>query len=298
MPKIMYNKVKFGVMFIFGYIKPVQGELKVNELEVYKSTYCGLCKSLGKEYGGLARLTLSYDFTFLSLILEGLKEECSGFEKKICLLNPLKKKVCLCPSEKLDFTSSVAMIMLYYKLKDDIYDKSFFKKIPLYFLLPTFASARNKAKKKYPKIDSLVEKMIKDQQEIEKKKLSIEQYCEPSSICFGEILKSTSDDKNTRRVLYRFGFLLGRYIFLIDAIDDLDKDKKNNEFNPFLEMISKDGEEKTISYATELINITLGDLSLCFELLSLYRNKAILDNIVYLGLKNALENVISRRKND
>lgn len=278
---------------MFGYIKPNQSELKVSELEVYKSVYCGLCKSLGKHYGAMSRLTLSYDFTFLAILILGLKESCDGFDKKRCPLNPLKKKLCVNPSDDLSFVSAVAMIMLYYKLKDDIFDKSFFKRIPLYFMLPTFSRVRKKAKKAFPEVNEKVGEMIKKQIIIEKQQLDVEKYSEPTSVCLGQILEMVTENEQQKKVLYRVGFLTGRFIYLIDAVDDLKKDIKNKEFNPFKQQFLED-EKNTIKKATELINITLGDLALSYQLLDFNRYKGILDNIIYLGLNQTKQNVLNK----
>ena len=98
---------------MFGYIKPFKGMLRVCEYETYKAVYCGLCKQLGREYGPFARLTLSYDFTFLALLDLSLSGEHLAFAPGRCMLNPLRKIPC-CPScGQRDFSSGVAMIMLY-----------------------------------------------------------------------------------------------------------------------------------------------------------------------------------------
>ena len=114
---------------MFGYVKVCKPELKIKEFEFYKAVYCSLCKQLGKEYGPLARLTLNYDFTFLALLSMALDDENYTACRKRCTCNPLKKCNYICEKEQLSFPSGAAMIMLYYKLLDNIADEKGFKKL-------------------------------------------------------------------------------------------------------------------------------------------------------------------------
>ena len=138
---------------MFGYVRIAKPELRVKEYETYKAVYCSLCKDLGKHYGFLSRLTLSYDFTFLGLLNMALQDGCDGFERKKCTFNPLKKCIYCKNSDSLGMPSAAAMIMLYYKLRDNIADEKFFKKLGYYLIIPFFSSAHKKAKKKYPQIE-------------------------------------------------------------------------------------------------------------------------------------------------
>ena len=112
---------------MFGYIRACKPELKMKEFETYKAVYCSLCRRLGKSYGMLSRMTLSYDFTFLALLNMSLSDGCVAFEQKRCAFNPLKKcNYCKC-DDALELPSAAAMIMLYYKILDNIADERGFK---------------------------------------------------------------------------------------------------------------------------------------------------------------------------
>ena len=141
---------------MFGYIKVKKEELKIKDFEVYKAVYCSLCKKLGKSYGILSRLTLSYDFAFLSLLNISLKSGCVSFERKRCAFNPLKKCNYCKSSDELDMPSAAAMIMLYYKILDNIKDEKGLKKLGFLLLKPIFSGAHKKAAKKYPFIEETV----------------------------------------------------------------------------------------------------------------------------------------------
>ncbi|MBR7147285.1 MAG: hypothetical protein IKD13_00520, partial [Firmicutes bacterium] len=59
---------------MFGYVLVDKPELKIREFDVYKSWYCGLCQKLKERSGFLGQMTLTYDMTFLILLLHGLYE--------------------------------------------------------------------------------------------------------------------------------------------------------------------------------------------------------------------------------
>ena len=140
----------YRVRILFGYVRIGKPELKVREYEMYKAVYCSLCKALGKHYGIISRLTLSYDFTFLALLNMSLKEGCCHIERKGCVFNPLKKCNYCKDDGFLDMPSAVAMIMLYYKICDNIADEKGFKKLGYMLLKPLFSGAHKKAARQYP----------------------------------------------------------------------------------------------------------------------------------------------------
>lgn len=282
---------------MFGYIKPYKPEMKMKEWDTFKAVYCGLCKQLSHVYGPFSSLTLSYDFTFIATISIGMSNSCSGFKKCSCVANPLKKKACLLPCEDLTLCASVAMLMIYYKLRDDIDDSGFFGKVRGYSLLPFAASARNKAKKIYPDIDKTIAEAIKNQAQVEKSdNKSTDRAAHPTADALALICERLSDDSSQKKILNRFGYLIGRYVYFTDALDDLERDIKSNSYNPFIKKF--EGENKTLGeikdYAHSVINLTIGEIPPAYELLSLKRHKEILDNIIYLGLHNEINLILEK----
>ena len=105
---------------MFGYVRVYQPELKMGEFEQYRGVYCSLCKSLGKRYGFFARMTLSYDFTFLAVFHMALQKGCAGFRMGRCALNPLKKRMCCRENEEIAYAADAAVLLLYHKLRDTV----------------------------------------------------------------------------------------------------------------------------------------------------------------------------------
>ena len=112
--KINLNDFEDGC-YLFGYIKPKNGELLVKEYEQYRGVYCGLCRSLGTHYGKISRMTLSYDCTFLALFVLGREQTCTGFEKKRCVVNPMKKcTFCMDQNDALHLPAALSVITMYH----------------------------------------------------------------------------------------------------------------------------------------------------------------------------------------
>jgi hypothetical protein len=285
---------------LFGYVKPYKSEMKIKEFDTYKAVYCGLCKRLGKVYGPFARLTLSYDFTFLAIVSSGLNPEFCGFRVERCIYNPLKKKACLVPCHDLTFSASAAMVMFYYKLKDNYEDGGLKEKLLSLCLMPFAGSARKKAMKEYPHLEELVKQCMDNQYEVEHSDtLSIDRAAEPSASALSGICEMLADDPVQKKVLGRLGYLLGRYVYFIDALDDLEDDIKTGSYNIFYKKFSAEGPVGDTApihaYARETINLTVGQIAAAYELLDFKRYKPILDNIIYLGLHESLNQVLLKK---
>ncbi|MBQ7123800.1 MAG: hypothetical protein IJO01_04220 [Oscillospiraceae bacterium] len=279
---------------MFGYIKPFRPELRLREDEEYKAVYCGLCKELGRSFGLFARMTLSYDFAFMAMFFMALDEDiCPSYEKCSCIAHPFKKRCRCCENRAVSLSAKAAMILTYYKLKDDLTDKGFFKKIAAAFLMPFASSARKKAlafgnEAKF--IDNAAAKMMEEQQKLEKENCGIsDMAAEPTAKFLEELISLGGNDKN-EPVLRRFGYLLGRYIYLCDAIDDLESDRKNKNYNPFL----LSGED-ALSEAKAVLFMTVAELSDDLDLLELKRYKETVENTVSLGLKSEVERIINKK---
>lgn len=275
---------------MFGYVRIAKPELKVKEYEVYKAIYCSLCRSLGKHYGILSRLTLSYDFTFLALLNMALSDTCDGFERKRCAFNPLKKCNYCTNGAALEMPSAAAMIMLYYKLKDNIADENGFKRLGCYCLLPFFSRAHKKAARLYPQTEKTVSKYISRQNELEKNGCKdLDRAADPSATALADILRQCSSDKVQKRVLERLGYCIGRYIYILDAACDLEEDIKKGSYNPFKYSCNDSIPELIRERAVPQLYFCANEAGKAFELLDIKKYKSILGNIIYLGLEDTFK---------
>lgn len=271
---------------MFGYIRACKPEMRIKEFELYKAVYCSLCKELGKSYGPFARLTLSYDFTFLAILSMSLNDRCCGIKQKHCTCNPLKKCNYLSDLEDVKMPAGAAMILLYYKILDNIDDEKGFKKFKYLLARPVFKSAYKKAAKNYPHIDKIVSDYISAQQKFEQEgKKDIDLAAEPTAVCMSELFKTLSEDPLECRCLERIGYCIGRYIYVLDAAVDLEEDKKLGRYNPLSDLTN---EEAKNNVAPQL-NICIAEAIKAYELIEIRKFKNIIDNLLYLGLQDTFK---------
>lgn len=279
---------------MFGYVKIYKPELKVKDYETYQGVYCSLCKQIGKDYGQLARLTLNYDFTMLALTRLAFAEECPGFKDSRCSFNPTKKcRQCINGEKELSFAAAAAMVMVYFKLCDDINDSSFFKGLLKRLLRPFFSLKRKKARRLFPEVDEIIGNAMCEQSKVEQKSESgIDASAHPSAVAMGKLLSYGFTDEISAK-LNRFGYLAGRWVYLMDAYDDISDDKKTSSYNVF-NNISKN-EKETEEYAEGVLNVTAAELARELEGMKPARFGEILENIVYDGMFVTMKQIKKER---
>lgn len=283
---------------MFGYVKPCKPQLRVCEFDTYKAVYCGQCKQLGREYGTLMRLTLSYDFTFLALLHMSLAEDPGVFSPCRCMLHPMQKKPCAIASEPLSFSSGVGMLMLYFKLLDNTHDGDWKDQLTATLAMPFAKSAYRKAAERYPAVAQILYETISRQSALEDDGCdNVDLACEPTAQALSGICALLSDKLGQQRALSRFGYLLGRYIYMADALDDLEQDLRQKSYNPFLlrSKLTAPTPEDLAQLREEAkgsLYLTIGELEKTYELLDLHHYRPILDNIVYLGMHDTIQQIL------
>lgn len=282
---------------MFGYIKPFKPQMRIIEFDTYKSFYCGLCKEMGRKYGLLSRMTLSYDFSFLAMMASAVNGEAPKCKVERCLFNPLKKKNCCCSCNELEFCADVAMIMFYYKVMDNISDENFFKRIMWYLILPYAKSVHKKASLSLPDVNEAIKTQIEKQAILEKEKCrSIDIAAEPTANSLAFVFSKLSDDEMQKRVLHRLGYFLGKYVYLCDAIDDIKFDFKAKGYNPFIlaeNLVSIENNEvaKIVENSKYSVYLTIGEAIKAYDLLDVKAYKPILDNVFNLGLRSTIDTI-------
>ena len=153
---------------MFGYVRTFDSELKIGEFRAYKAIYCGLCKQLGRSFGLFARMTLSYDFTFLAALSMAVAEEEPAFEAQGCMCNPIKKTPCCLENKALCDAADCAMILLWEKLKDDLQDSGFVKKLGVRLLRPFARRPYRLAAARRPELARMAQEYTAAQNALEK----------------------------------------------------------------------------------------------------------------------------------
>ena len=275
---------------MFGYIKPLEPQLRVCELDCYKAVYCGVCRGLSKKFGPLARCTLSYDFTFITMLHAALRSDSPSFSSQRCPLNPFKKKPHLDYSESVEFGCEMAILMLREKCADNVADSSFFPYLGWSMITPIIESASSDVEIKHPLASQAARELTEAQQQVEADpNAKIDLCCDPTATALGKIFSLISEDETEKRILQRMGYMLGRYMYLCDAIDDLDDDINKGHFNP-LRNYPDDSEFESI------LRFTAAEAANAYALLDIKHFKEILDNIMFMGLEAISHNLIERRR--
>lgn len=279
---------------MFGYLQIQKSELLVRESEAYKAVYCGLCRQMGKDYSVFTRFMLSYDCTFYAMLLMSLNRSCKGFKDGRCTCNPLKKcKFATDSGDAYRKAAAFSMISVYYKIIDDIQDSGFLKKFLCRIIKPFFSHQRKKAADKYPDIDKAVSDMMKMQYDAEHaEKPSVDMSAHPTALMLAAVLSAEAHDEIQKRVLYEFGYHIGRWVYLVDAADDIEKDIKSNGFNPFVN--KKTGEVKSSDFIKAVLNQSLARAYDAYNLLNFTDFKGILDNMMLLGFPASQNRVTSK----
>lgn len=256
---------------------------------MYKGVYCSLCKELGKRYGLIARLTLSYDFTFFAMTRMAVRQGCVKFSASRCTFNPTKK--CLdCGRGEVDiaYTADISMLLLYHKLMDNLADGKLFEKMLCRLIMPYVKHIYKKAKSRQSDAAQIIEKQMLRQTELEKRNASLDEAADPSSVMLSQLLGNNIECEN-HETLEKFGYMVGRWVYIIDAADDCVDDIKDNAFNP---LKSKFNSPDFKNYCTEMLNLTMGEAINFYNRLKIYRFNDILTNVLYDGSDAVVKKVM------
>ena len=266
---------------MFGYVKPYSPELKVKEDILYKNLYCSLCRAQRKVTGTLSALSLSYDFVFLYLLRSELVKEETVFEEKRAVCARGKRTAVAKLNGTFVYCAACSALLVRYKLADDLADEGFFIKLRARFLLPFAKSWLKRAKKRVDLPEEELTRILSQLSEMEKTGgQPVEAYAECSGDLLALLAGSGIDDPLMRMAGERIGEAVGKWIYLVDAADDLAEDQKKGRFNPFL----PDG------YDVDRLRAALDNESnLADEMLSKVPVfdqgcRAILKNIFYYGM--------------
>lgn len=287
---------------MFGYVKCDKPEMKVKEYEVYKGLYCSLCKAMRKHFGLLSTLTLNYDIAFLVIMRLSFGLVVPDFKGGVCPFNPSKKcNYCKNADGELKYAAAVSMMMFYHKVRDNIQDGSFFKRLIMYLLLP-YAFIKNcKAEKMFPDIGAIIADSMKKQAQTEKSGSdSPDEAAHASADALGKILAYGKNDE--KGIIYRFGYGVGKWVYLCDAADDIEDDLKSGSYNVFVNMLSlKKGDELTEGDRLVIERCLNMSCALATESFEEAENKTlepIVRNIIYSGTEKTMTNVLKGTDKD
>lgn len=278
---------------MYGYVRPLKGELKVSEYEAYHQLYCGLCHALKKRGGFFARFVVNYDFTFLAMLLwRGDKPVC---KRQSCPARLGMKGSCIEENDALLTAADYSIILAWWKLEDSICDSGLCKALLFRMLRPLLRPAYKTAAACRPSFAETVQEQIEALRKLE------DEHCgnlDAAADTFACILRAAAEaepDASRRRILEQLLYHLGRMVYILDAADDLPEDIRSGAYNPLRYRFSlKDG--KLSDADTEILRQSLrlsqNALASALELLEKGAWSSVTENTVFYGLPWTTEAVL------
>ena len=277
---------------MFGYVRPDTPYLYIKDQTLYQAMYCGLCKGIGQACGQMARMGLTYDVAFMSALLHNLLGIDVKVEKQHCLTHCIRVKQM---AEVDDLTRALGALnteLAYYKCVDDLQDgdRGGGKKM-------LFARGHRLAKKRYPKLCEIVRECIAEQEKLEKAQVdSIDRAADPSATMLARVSDELLREKKTPET-YALFYDIGKWIYLIDGVDDYDKDLKKKSYNPFrlafgaqskCELIGKNSDDLQFLFGT-----LFSDIRERLQALEMGFNRDLVDNVLLRGLPAETRRVLT-----
>lgn len=302
---------------MLGYVVSYKPEMKVREAEMYKGYYCGVCKSISRRYGQLPRMVLSYDAALLAILIDCTFENIEDFTKEGCIINPFKKKIII-SSDAVDYAADAMLLLAWYKLLDDVKDEG---KASAKILTGTMKGLYKRLKNGQPKLDQIIDSCLSELDTLEREKCSsLDQAADSFSKLMQELLAigfdyvkdhytekgflegaSQEEFENKRGILKTLGYHLGKWIYVIDAYDDIEENIETKAYNPLVYRFEYSPEERAGEFKNRIrgdvernLTMYLAQIARCLDMLDIKKNKGILDNVVYIGLLKKTEDVLNK----
>lgn len=275
-------------MHVFGYVIANGNILPEDQRTRFRSLYCGLCHTLHELYGNPGRMTLSYDMTFLAMVLSALYEPQEKQRMERCIAHPLKQHPCA-TNEIMHYAAGMNVALAYHKCADNWEDDR----------NPAFAAAKRGLQRAYDRVKSewsqqcsAIEKWMDDNRRIEQ---SGANDIDPPMNLTGQMLGTLFRYRNDYwgDVLFRMGDALGRFIYFMDAYEDLEKDIRRKRFNPLRSIMDQDNYEV---FCHDVLTMTLADCTYEFEQLPIVQDADLIRNILYSGVWSKYSQTQSRKE--
>lgn len=268
---------------MFGYISPDAPYLFKKDETLYQALYCGLCKSIKKGCGQIARTALTYDMAFTSALIHNIKGEDVQIKKQHCIVHPFRRRPMALPDDTTVALGCVNTVLTYYKLCDDKQDGE-----ARGVLRHMYRGGYKKAIKKHPEIGEIISRFTKAQSELEKNKCnSIDMACEPTANMMkeaGRYILGEFATEHTDNLFYH----IGKWVYLIDALDDYDKDVKKGRYNVLYNTYGAPTRAEAVKIGEEelkfIFDITFAEMRRSLTNIKFYFNHDLTDNIILRGI--------------
>ena len=268
---------------MFGYISPDAPYLFKKDETLYQALYCGLCKSIGKGCGQIARTALTYDVAFISALIHNIKGEDVQIKKQRCAVHWFKRRPMALPDETTIALGCVNTVLTYFKLCDDKQDKE-----ARGALRHLYKGGYKRAIKKHPEIGEIISKFTIEQAELENRGCdSIDMACEPTAIMMRDAVRYLLGNFSTEHT-DNLAYHIGKWVYLIDALDDYDKDVKKGRYNVFYNIYKEPDRAAAVKKGEDelkfVFDMTFAEMRRSLSNIKFYFNHDLTDNIILRGI--------------
>ena len=273
---------------MLGVMMVRKDELKFREYDRYRGYYCGLCRAIGQRCSSACRMALSFEMTFLAMLHTSLYEPETDCSKHRCLLHPVTRQPML-SNEAIDYAADLSAIVSYYDLRDGWEDERRVERLAASELLK---KAAGRAGQRLPRQKEAVERYVRQLHELEKKN---DQNLDAAANLTGEMLAElyVMHEDVYARDLRELGFYLGKFIYLCDCYEDVERDIKKKNYNP---LIARSKDEAFAAHCEQMLSDMMTRAAMAFERLPLLEDAEIMRNILYSGVWLRFEHATERRK--
>ena len=273
---------------MFGYVVMNKPEIRFKDFDLYRSFYCGLCRELREKYGISGQISLTYDMTFVVILLSALYELPTQKGTTRCVIHPVQKQQ-VRKNAATEYGADMNILLTYYKCRDDWEDE---KKAAALGYAKILQGQNKKLSRRYPEKAAKIRQLLHELSAMEQ---AGEKDIDRMSGCFGRIMEEILAWKPDvwENTLRRMGFYLGKFIYLLDAYDDVEKDVKSGNYNPFSEKYKMKGFDGQVQ---QLLIMMMAQTCREFEKLPIIQYADILRNILYSGVWCRFEAIRKQRK--
>ena len=260
---------------MFGFVVADRSGLSPEQVARYRACYCGLCRAIGQRHGQLSRLSLTYDMTFLVLLLDSLYEPETDRTARRCALHPTKRQP-LRRSRYTEYAADLNVALAYYNCLDDWQDDRSLSGLAFSRAL---APGWRRAQERWPEQCRKIETSLEALSALERERSG---DLDGASGLFGGLMAAlfTPEEDRWADTLRQMGDSLGRFIYVMDACLDREADEKQGSYNPVTEFQRLNGPFDSRMALTMLI----GECAMAFERLPLEQDLDLLRNILYSGV--------------
>lgn len=266
---------------MFGYINVNREKLNEHDCRIYQSYYCGLCRKLREEFGRKGQLLLNYDMAFLIVLLTGLYELESESVEFICAMHPSQKRIARC-NEATSYAAAMNLLLSAKNFEDDWNDnRSHTKKA----LAQVFKKDYDRIQKQYPRQEQAISEYLRKLGQAEKQcERNVDAVAGLTGEMLGEIFAWKKDDIWAEE-LRCLGFYMGKFIYLMDAYEDIKKDEKSCGYNVMGMMLQEQETKQDFETISHLILTSMmAECAKSFERLPVLLHAEICRNILYSGV--------------